>query len=266
MLTLTKRAGQHEGSIDGIAVTVREQTDAAQRANGTWFLTICSTESKLAQILKCQAQFFTLTEARAFANAVIERAGANPTRLQVLAAVDAVLAGPDAIVDLDAGLTVTAEPATAGPIVVVPCGASKLTTTAPAAQMYTSQHFRLTLKAAQKLAEDQAGRVFILSALHGLIPLDRVLAPYDVKMGDRGCITPAELRDQLAAIAPTTVTALLPKAYRRALELAGADVVDLYANAPGIGYQRGVASQILASRQHAVAVDPTGHVYAETLF
>ena len=37
-------------------------------------------------------------------------------------------------------------------------------------------------------------------------------------------------------------------------------------DAPGIGYQRGIASKILASRQHATAVNPTGHVYAETLF
>ncbi|AHJ86607.1 hypothetical protein Jolie2_57 [Mycobacterium phage Jolie2] len=260
MITLTKRAGQHEGSIDGIAVAVREQTDAAQRANGTWFLSMNATDTKLSAILKCSAQFFTLTEARAFANAVIERAGANPTRLQLLAAFDAVLAGPDAIVDLDAGT----EPA--GPIVVVPCGAQKLDQPAPAAKLYTSQHFALTLRAAQKLADDQGARVFILSALHGLVPLDRVLAPYDVKMGDRGCITPAELADQLHAIAPTTITAMLPKAYRTALERAGAEVVDLFANAPGIGYQRGVASQILASRQHATAVDPAGFVYAETLF
>lgn len=101
MLTLTKRAGQHEGSIDGIAVTVRENTQAAQRANGTWFLTICSTESKLAQILKCQAQFFTLTEARAFAVAVIERAGANPTRLQLLAATLRAITGAAGAHDFD---------------------------------------------------------------------------------------------------------------------------------------------------------------------
>lgn len=266
MITLTPRAGQHEGSIDGIAVAVREQKDAAQRANGTWFLTIWSLESKLAAILKCSAQFFTLGEAREFANAVIARAGANPTRLQLLAAVDAVKAGPDAIVDLDAGTEPAPAIAPAGPIVVVPCGAAKLDRPAPAAQLYTSQHFALTLRAAQKLAEDQGARVFILSALHGLIPLDRVVAPYDVKMGDRGCITPAELRDQLDAINPSTVTSLLPKAYRKAIEATGQPVVDLYANAPGIGYQRGIASQILASRQHATAVDPAGFVYAETLF
>ena len=124
----------------------------------------------------------------------------------------------------------------------------------------------VTVSAAQKLAEDQGARVFILSALHGLLDPATVVEPYDVKMGDRGCITPAVLADQLAAINPTTITTLLPKAYRLALVRAGAIVTDLYANAPGIGYQRGIASKILASRQHATAVDPAGHVYAETLF
>ncbi|AGK86235.1 hypothetical protein DNAIII_0054 [Mycobacterium phage DNAIII] len=94
--------------------------------------------------------------------------------------------------------------------------------------------------------------MFILSALHGLVDPADVLAPYDVKMGDPGSIQPAAIADQLRRIRPTTITTLLPRAYAQALdvaaELAGAgDLVDLYADAPGIGYQRGVAARLVAA-------------------
>ena len=154
----------------------------------------------------------------------------------------------------------------AGPIVVIPCGAQKLDTAAPADQLYTSQHFQLTYRAARKIAEDQGARVFILSALHGLVEPSAVLDPYDVKMGDAGSIKPAALAEQLAAINATTITTLLPRAYRLAMVRAGAVVTDMYANAPGIGYQRRIAAKILSSRQHATAVDPAGHVYESALF
>lgn len=254
---------QHVGDLDGIRVEAHQNEQAHNaRTAGAWFLTV----GVAGHALRCYSQHRTLTEARAFANDVIAEAGINPTHPQLLAAHDRVLAGPQLVIDLDADTADDQDVAPAGPIVVIPCGAAKLATAAPAAQLYTSQHFQLTLRAARKLAEDQGARVFILSALHGLIAPAAVLDPYDVKMGDRGAIAPAAIAEQLAAINPTTITALLPKAYRLALVRAGAIVTDLYANAPGIGYQRGVASQILASRQHAVATDPAGYVYAGTLF
>jgi hypothetical protein len=39
-------------------------------------------------------------------------------------------------------------------------------------------------------------RILILSVLHGLLPLDRVIAPYDLRMGQPGSITPAAPRRQ----------------------------------------------------------------------
>lgn len=232
----------HAGSIAGIRVEAHQNEQAHNaRANGSWFLTI----GVAGHPLRCYSQHRTLGDARAFANDVIAAAGENPSHAQLLDAHDRV-ENPQAVIDLDAGQPVV-EPATAGPIVVVPCGAGKLDHAAPAGQLYTSQHFALTLRAAQKLAEDQGARVFILSALHGLLDPAAIVEPYDVKMGDRGCITPAELAGQLAAINATTITTLLPKAYRLALVRAGAVVTDMYANAPGIGYQRGVAARLVAA-------------------
>ena len=253
----------HAGNVAGLRVEAHQNEQAHNaRTGGSWFLTI----GVEGHPLRCYSQHRTLGDAREFANAVIATAGENPSHAQLLDAVDCV-ENPQAVIDLDASQPAVVEPAApAGPIVVVPCGAGKLDHAAPAGQLYTSQHFALTLKAARKLAEDQGARVFILSALHGLLDPATVVEPYDVKMGDRGCITPAALADQLAAINPTTITTLLPKAYRLALVRAGAIVTDLYANAPGIGYQRGIAAKILSSRQHATAVDPAGHVYEAALF
>lgn len=256
---------QHVGTVDGIRVEAHQNERAHNaRTAGSWFLEIASLATPVSRILSFGSRHRTLTEARDFANQVIAEAGPNPTHEQLRDAHARALAGDVLFVDVAEDQDV-ATPA-AGPIVVVPCGAQKLDTAAPADELYSGKHFQLTYRAARKIAEDQGARVFILSALHGLIEPSTVLEPYDVKMGDAGSIKPAAIAEQLAAINATTITTLLPRAYRLALVRAGAIVTDMYANAPGIGYQRRVASQILASRQHAVATDPAGHVYAETLF
>lgn len=62
---------------------------------------------------------------------------------------------------------------------LVGCGARKLKRCAPARHLYTGALFQKSLA----LAEDRAGgkahnHVFILSAMHGLIPPDEMLEPY----------------------------------------------------------------------------------------
>ncbi len=239
---------QHVGELDGIRVVAYQVEQAHNaRTHGSWFLEIASLKTPVSRMLSFGSRHHTLTAARAFANDVIAEAGPNPTHEQLRAAHDRVLAG-DVLFDLDADVAEDQDDtAAAGPIVVVPCGAQKLDTAAPADQLYTSQHFQLTYRAARKIAEDQGARVFILSALHGLVEPSAVLDPYDVKMGDAGSIKPAALAEQLAAINATTITTLLPRAYRLAMVRAGAVVTDMYANAPGIGYQRGVAARLVAA-------------------
>lgn len=150
-------------------------------------------------------------------------------------------------------------------IFVVPCGGEKADAAAPAADLYTGSAFRHQFAAAVAEAEaterdlDTEARVLILSALHGLVEPDAVLAPYDVKMGAAGSIT-AEALAETAADAGIDygdeVYAMLPAAYRTALEAALADadvpVFDVYEAAPGIGYQRGVCSSL--NRHHDMAV------------
>lgn len=212
------------------------------RTLGAWFLQI----RVAGAVLSTHSRHATMAAGRDFARTVLARA-AGPTHADLLAAVDLVESMP--LVEDQRSEPVSA---TAEPIVVIACGAAKLDRAAPAAELYTSSHFALMLRAARRIAEEKAGRVLILSALHGLVECDRELAPYDLKMGAMGAITPATIAAQLAGIAPSSITALLPRAYvtvlDEAAEIAAAPYpIDLFADAPGIGYQRRVASRLAAA-------------------
>ena len=61
---------------------------------------------------------------------------------------------------------------------LVSCAAKKLDHPAPARHLYTSALFRMSLK----YAEAHCSTTYILSALYGLVPLDAVIAPYDVRL------------------------------------------------------------------------------------
>lgn len=146
-------------------------------------------------------------------------------------------------------------------LIVVACGAAKHDRPAPAADLYTSTHFQFILAAARSEATEtrrvcgQTVDVAIFSALHGLLDLDQVIAPYDVKMGDPSAITVTPLAAQLAVRQPREVISLLPAAYRRilgaAIEMDNAAAItditltDAFENAPGIGYHRAVAASLL---------------------
>lgn len=69
-------------------------------------------------------------------------------------------------------------------LVVIPCGGAKLDHAAPAAELYTGGYFRACLAYGRAYGE----RVLILSALHGLIELDRVVEPYELRMGEPGAV------------------------------------------------------------------------------
>lgn len=148
-----------------------------------------------------------------------------------------------------------------GVLLVVACAAAKREHPAPAAELYRSSHFAFMLSAARSEAEEttrvcgQPASVAILSALHGLLNPDTVVAPYDLKMGQPGACSPERVAAQLSARRPDEVIAMLPAAYLRVLsagirivnETGAADIelLDAFEAAPGIGYQRGVAASLL---------------------
>lgn len=146
---------------------------------------------------------------------------------------------------------------------VIACGAAKATQPTRAADLYVSPTFRNTLaKVTAEAALDDHADVLILSARHGLLHLDQVVAPYDQRIDQPGRITAAQLAAQIADLdgntAGATLYGFLPRAYLRllaeAVELvcdeADDDVVtvqDVYEAAPGIGHQRGVLAILARS-------------------
>jgi len=81
-------------------------------------------------------------------------------------------------------------------LVVTPCGRRKAPAPTQAADLYRGSYFRVCLRYARHLQPDN--RIRILSALHGLVYLDQVLAPYNVMFGGPGTIRVAQIREQAA--------------------------------------------------------------------
>jgi hypothetical protein len=102
-------------------------------------------------------------------------------------------------------------------IVVVSCGAAKQDKPAPAGHLYTGSYARQALTWARSVAPTH--RIFILSALYGLVPHDQVISPYERRMTDTGAITVTELQMQAARMgidAETDVVVVGGRAYRQA--------------------------------------------------
>jgi hypothetical protein len=98
-------------------------------------------------------------------------------------------------------------------LAIIPCGARKREGTHPAADLYTGPYFRAALGWARRNAET----ILILSAKHGLLPLDHPVETYDLKMGQKGSVTADKVRMQAGALGvlhSRDVTVVGGKAYR----------------------------------------------------
>ncbi len=131
-----------------------------------------------------------------------------------------------------------------GPLVLIPCGGKKAETPAPARDLYIGSQFKAGWKAAHALSD----RVLILSALHGLVDPDDMVAPYDLKMGQAGSVTSARLTRQAASLGvldETDVVLLLPRAYAEvALDVWPSAEWVFRAPRLGIGRQRAMLVKI----------------------
>ncbi|MFD6062718.1 DUF6884 domain-containing protein [Rhodococcus wratislaviensis] len=83
-------------------------------------------------------------------------------------------------------------PVTAGesaPLVIVPCGLRKRqgVEAVPAGALYLGSYHRLCQRAARRLA--LLKNIRILSGLYGLLTLDTVIAPYEMRLGEPGSAT-----------------------------------------------------------------------------
>jgi len=67
-------------------------------------------------------------------------------------------------------------------IYLISCSSDKLETKAAASELYCSPLFKKSLEYARKQVSDD--QIFILSAKYGLVPLNKVIEPYDVTLKD----------------------------------------------------------------------------------
>ncbi len=133
-------------------------------------------------------------------------------------------------------------------LILVPCGAAKRDLPSPARDLYVGGMFRMALKAAEAIAKAQGGKIMILSGLHGLLELDQVIAPYEQRMGEPGCVSTEELRRQAVdygLIEERQVLVLAGRTYADAAQSVWPDAQTPLAGLKGIGYQRQVLSRVI---------------------
>jgi len=126
---------------------------------------------------------------------------------------------------------------------LIACSQLKLSRPYAAKTLYIGQAFKL----ARRLAERSGQPYLILSALHGLVEPDQVLAPYNLYLGKAS-------KDYRAQWAQDVNAALSQRGITRAVALAGAtylDGLDIELDRPlkglGIGQQLAYLSQALNS-------------------
>ena len=143
---------------------------------------------------------------------------------------------------------------------IIPCGSAKTDHPTEARNLYTSTNFQAQLECAERHCDF----VFILSAKHGLVNPDSMVAPYDVKMGDEGDITVGYIPEQLTQFVEDAyllsdnnyqIDSWLPKTYfaRLTEALALTDIsVEPYQVMQGncgIGEQKAMVKQIIESHK-----------------
>lgn len=139
-------------------------------------------------------------------------------------------------------------------VVIVPCGGAKLTEPAPAGDLYVGSYHRATRRAAAAIAADTGARVLILSALHGLLELDRVVAPYDLRMGQADSVTPARVAEQAVALGVDgAVTVLAGRAYADVVTAVWPDARRPLDGTRGMGDQLARLAAIAAGRRSRAA-------------
>lgn len=72
-------------------------------------------------------------------------------------------------------------------IIIVGCGKSKLKSRSRADELYQGSLFKKRISLARTITTDD--QIFILSAKYGLVSVDQLIDPYELKMGQRGSIT-----------------------------------------------------------------------------
>ena len=138
-------------------------------------------------------------------------------------------------------------------IVVVGCGKAKQDRRVRAGAMYVGTFHGSCRETAKALLQD-GGRLYILSAAHGLLDLSTEIDPYDITVGDPGSVSAdfvqAQVRER--GIESAEVTVLAGSKYVALARQSWPDLEAPLAGAGGIGEMKQRLSQIrLAARAEA---------------
>jgi len=72
-------------------------------------------------------------------------------------------------------------------IFIISCGKAKVNKKTSAYKLYSGGFFKKQLSLVRSMGATKKN-TFILSAKYGLIPCEEIIAPYDLKMGSKGCV------------------------------------------------------------------------------
>ncbi|MEU8544529.1 DUF6884 domain-containing protein [Streptomyces sp. NPDC048717] len=135
--------------------------------------------------------------------------------------------------------------------IVVGCGKSKQDRRVTAGEMYVGTFHGSCRLAAEALLRG-GGRLYILSAAHGILDLSTEIDPYDITVGDAGSVSADFVQAQVRArgIEPAEVTVLAGSKYVALARQAWPNLQAPLAGAGGIGEMKQRLSQIrLASAE-----------------
>jgi len=135
---------------------------------------------------------------------------------------------------------VTCPAAPSGRVVIVPCGGKKADHPDQAGRLYIGSYHAATRRAAAALTDNgTTGAILILSAKYGLLTLDRVIEPYDLRAGQPGAVTAQIVRAQAGALGvlDADVTVLAGRAYVSIILEVWPQAADVLAGTRGIGQQ-----------------------------
>jgi hypothetical protein len=138
-------------------------------------------------------------------------------------------------------------------IVVISCGAKKRTTPSRAIDLYDGSYFKAARNWARSVTTDN--RIFIMSAKYGLLPANKVVHPYNLRMGQAGSVTVGILRQQARALLIDREVAIVVAggAYANMARQVWTDIRTPFAAQPhGVLYpgKSGMGYQLQAMKQH----------------
>lgn len=120
------------------------------------------------------------------------------------------------------------------PTVVIGCGAAKLASPAPACDLYTGQQFQMSRRAVEHLELNW----IVLSARHGLLRPEEIVAPYDYVLGHSQKsirVLTSVLRHQRNKWPQGLIESWCTRRYTQAMREAGMPVVAAPLEGLGVG-------------------------------